>query len=183
MASSFALKGKRVLVIDGDLRHGTSSKYVGSPEEGLCDYLNGQVDNVQRVIVQDYHNPTLYVLPMGTMPPNPTELLQNERMTSAVSELRQQFDYVFIDCPPIEVVADTQILAPMADRTIFIVRTGLLERSMIREIDKLYDSAKYPNMSLILNGSKGHGDRHGYRYRYGYGYGYGYGYHYGGDEK
>ncbi len=183
MASSFALKGKRVLVIDGDLRHGTSSKYVGSPEEGLCDYLSGQVDNVQRVIVQDYHNPTLYVLPIGTMPPNPTELLQNERMTSAVSELRQQFDYVFIDCPPIEVVADTQILAPMADRTIFIVRTGLLERSMIREIDKLYDSAKYPNMSLILNGSKGHGDRHGYRYRYGYGYGYGYGYHYGGDEK
>ena len=183
MASSFALKGKRVLVIDGDLRHGTSSKYVGSPEEGLSDYLSGQVDNVQRVIVQDYHNPTLYVLPIGTMPPNPTELLQNERMTSAVSELRQQFDYVFIDCPPIEVVADTQILAPMADRTIFIVRTGLLERSMIREIDKLYDSAKYPNMSLILNGSKGHGDRHGYRYRYGYGYGYGYGYHYGGDEK
>ena len=183
MASSFALKGKRVLVIDGDLRHGTSSKYVGSPEEGLCDYLSGQVDNVQRVIVQDYHNPTLYVLPIGTMPPNPTELLQNERMTSAVSELRQQFDYVFIDCPPIEVVADTQILAPMADRTIFIVRTGLLERSMIREIDKLYNSAKYPNMSLILNGSKGHGDRHGYRYRYGYGYGYGYGYHYGGDEK
>lgn len=183
MASSFALKGKRVLVIDGDLRHGSSSKYVGSPEEGLCDYLSGQVDNVQRVIVQDYHNPTLYVLPIGTMPPNPTELLQNERMTSAVSELRQQFDYVFIDCPPIEVVADTQILAPMADRTIFIVRTGLLERSMISEIDKLYDSAKYPNMSLILNGSKGHGDRHGYRYRYGYGYGYGYGYHYGGDEK
>lgn len=183
MASSFALKGKRVLVIDGDLRHGSSSKYVGTPEEGLCDYLSGQVDNVQRVIVQDYHNPTLYVLPIGTMPPNPTELLQNERMTSAVSELRQQFDYVFIDCPPIEVVADTQILAPMADRTIFIVRTGLLERSMIREIDKLYDSAKYPNMSLILNGSKGHGDRHGYRYRYGYGYGYGYGYHYGGDEK
>lgn len=183
MASSFALKGKRVLVIDGDLRHGTSSKYVGTPEEGLCDYLSGQVDNVQRVIVQDYHNPTLYVLPIGTMPPNPTELLQNERMTSAVSELRQQFDYVFIDCPPIEVVADTQILAPMADRTIFIVRTGLLERSMISEIDKLYDSAKYPNMSLILNGSKGHGDRHGYRYRYGYGYGYGYGYHYGGDEK
>lgn len=183
MASSFALKGKRVLVIDGDLRHGNSSKYVGTPEEGLSDYLSGQVDNVQRVIVQDYHNPTLYVLPIGTMPPNPTELLQNERMTSAVSELRQQFDYVFIDCPPIEVVADTQILAPMADRTIFIVRTGLFERSMIREIDKLYDSAKYPNMSLILNGSKGHGDRHGYRYRYGYGYGYGYGYHYGGDEK
>ena len=183
MASSFALNEKRVLVIDGDLRHGSTSKYVGSPEKGLTQFLSGQTNDVRSLIVQDYNNPSLYVLPIGSIPPNPTELLQNEKLAQFIQEARSEYDYIIIDCPPIEVVADTQILAQHADRTIFVIRVGLLERSMIKELDKLYLSNKYPNMSLLLNGSKGPGGSQGYRYRYGYGYGYGYGYNYGSDKK
>ena len=78
-----------------------------------------------------------------------------------------------------------QIIEKLADRTVFVVRAGLLERSMLAELEKIYGEKKYKNMSLILNGTEGSGGRYGYRYvyRYGYHYGYGSGYHYGSDEK
>ena len=122
---------------------------------------------------------------MGTIPPNPTELLFDERLKQVIDTVRGQYDYVLIDCPPIELVADTQIIEKLADRTIFVVRAGLLERSMLAELEKIYGEKKYKNMSLILNGTEGSGGLYGYRYgyRYGYHYGYGSGYHYGSDEK
>lgn len=98
-----------------------------------------------------------------------------------IDTVREQYDYVLIDCPPIEIVADTQIIEKLADRTIFVVRVGLLERSMLAELEKIYGEKKYKNMSLILNGTEGNGGRYGYRY--GYHYGYGSGYHYGSDKK
>ena len=170
-----------MLVIDCDLRRGTSSEYVGSPEKGLTDYLSGKVDDVQQLIVTDENVEGMNVLPMGTMPPNPTELLYSERLAPLFETLRQQYDYIFVDCPPVEIVADTQILEQYADRVIFVVRSGLLERSMVNDLQKLYDEKKHRNMSIILNGtesSSGRYGKYGY-YRYGYGYGYGYGYHYG----
>ena len=88
---------------------------------------------------------------------------------------------MLIDCPPIELVADTQIIEKLADRTVFVLRAGLLERGMLAELEKIYEEKKYKNMSLILNGTEGSGGRYGYRY--GYHYGYGPDYHYGSDEK
>ena len=95
--------------------------------------------------------------------------------------LRTRYDYILVDCPPIEVVADAQIIDRYADRTFFIIRAGLLERSMLPELDRLYGEKKYASMSLILNGTRNDQGRYGYShsYRYGYGYGYGYGYNYG----
>ena len=112
-----------------------------------------------------------------------TELLFDERLKQAIDTAREQYDYVLIDCPPIELVADTQIIEKLADRTIFVIRAGLLERSMLVELEKIYDEKKYKNMSMILNGTEESGGRYGYGYRYGYHYGYGSGYHYGSDEK
>ena len=188
IAMSLAIKKKRVLVIDGDLRHGSTSMLVGSPGEGLSDYLNGRTDDLEGIIchgedhglVKDFD-----VLPIGTMPPNPTELLFTDRLATMIKQMRQEYDYVFIDCPPVEIVADTQIIEKLADRTIFVVRSGLMERSMLGDIEQLYKDKKYKNMSLILNGTKAQGGRYGHYYRYGYhyGYGYGYGYHYGSDKQ
>ena len=180
LASAIAIKGKRVLVIDGDMRHGSSSSYVGKAEKGLSDYLCGVSDDIDSRLATLDGIPTLQVLPIGAVPPNPTELLESPRFGELIARSRPHYDYILIDCPPIEVVADAQIIDQYADRTVFVVRAGLLERSMLPELDRLYEEKKYRHMAVILNGTRNDQGRYGYShaYKYGYGYGYGYGYNY-----
>ena len=140
-AMSLAIKNKRILVIDGDMRHCSMSQYVNGPRTGMSNYLAGKIDDVRSVLVPiNERHPNLKVLPVGTIPPNPTELLATDRFADMVKDLRHDFDYIFIDCPPIDIVADTQIISGMADYTVFIVRAGNLELSMLPELDKLYES-------------------------------------------
>lgn len=185
LGMAIALKGKKVLIVDGDMRHGSTSAYMGSPAKGLADYLGGAVSEVDTLIVKTPECQNMQVLPIGSIPPNPTELLESPRFGELIGELKSRFDYVIIDCPPIEVVADAQIIDKFADRTFFVIRAGLFDRSMLSELDRLYEEKKYRNMSFILNGSRNDQGCYGYShtYRYGYGYGYGYGYNYGGGEK
>lgn len=180
IAASLALKGSKVLVIDGDMRHGSTSGYVSSPETGLCDYLSGGVANISEIIVDVAECPNLKVIPIGSTPPNPTELLHGKRFSELLAALRKEYDYVLIDCPPIDIVADTQIIEEHADRSIFVVRANLLNREMLDELEDIYDNKRLKNLSMILNGtySGGTGYRYKYGYSYSYGYGYGYGYHY-----
>lgn len=181
-ATSLAIKGKKVLVLDGDLRHASTSSFFNAPKLGISDYLGNKANDLKEIIFQGSKN--LDVISVGTIPPNPTELLYRDRFAELINKVKGQYDYIFIDCPPIELVADTQIISKFADRTIFIVRAGLLERCMVQELEKLYEEKKYKNMSLVLNGTEGSGHRYGYKYgyRYGYHYGYGDGYHYGSEE-
>ena len=166
-AACIALKGRRVLVIDGDLRRASASAYVGSPRHGLSDYLARRIDDIAPAIAQADGHPTLDILPVGTIPPNPTELLAEPRFAALIDELRARYDYIFIDCPPIDVVADTQIISKVTDRTMFIVRAGLLERDMLPQLQRLYDEHRYPGLAMVLNATAG--TRHS---RYGYHYGY-----------
>jgi len=170
---SLALNGKKVLVIDGDMRRGSASAYVGSPTRGISNYLVGETSDVDSLIVSDSIIKGLSLLPVGTIPPNPTELLESSRFAGLIELLRQDFDYIFIDCPPIEMMADAQIIEKVVDRTVFVVRAGLLERSMLPELEKIYQDKKYRNMGLVLNATQAEGSRYGYKYGYGYGYGYG----------
>lgn len=179
MAMSLAIKKKKVLLIDGDLRHGSTSMLIHSPGEGLSDYLNGRIADIHDILYKGEENGLVKnfdVIPIGTIPPNPTELLFTPLLEQMIKTMREEYDYVFIDCPPIEVVADTPIYEQFADRTIFVVRAGLMERSMLPEVNALYKEKKFKNMTLILNGTKAHGGRYGSHYGYGYGYGYGYNY-------
>ena len=174
-AASFSLKGKKVLVIDGDLRRGSLSHYLRSHAKGLSDYLGKREENPQTLIQEMPGYPGLHILPVGTIPPNPTELLAEPRLSMLIERMRDEYDCIFIDCPPIEIVADTQIIEKLADRTLFIVRAGLLERDMLPELQRAYQEKRFKNMAVILNGTEGGGNRYGYRYGYKYGYHYGYG--------
>lgn len=171
LAASLALKGKKVLVIDGDLRKASVSAYVGSPKSGLANYLAGEVSDAAGFVQVSPNFPTLSVLPVGTLPPNPTELLEDERFAALIAGLRTRYDYIFIDCPPIDIVADTQILARQADRTLFVVRAGLLERAMLADLETMYADKRFKNMAIILNGTANGSGRYGYKYGYHYGYG------------
>lgn len=182
IAATLAIKGKRVLVIDGDLRRGSTSVYVGSPHHGLSNYLAGKVQCIEDVIVPASEIVRFDVLPIGTIPPNPTELLAGERLQTLLADFRTRYDYILIDCPPIELVADTHIIGKYADRTIFVVRAGLLERSMLPELETLYIEHKFKNMTVLLNGTEGNGS-YRYGYRYGYHYGYGSSYYYGNEKQ
>lgn len=154
LALSFALKGEKVLLIDCDLRHGSSSMYVGLPPKGLTNYLNDASSNWENLIVKSPANPNLAILPIGKMPPNPAELLENGRFGELVDELRKHYDYIFLDCPPVNIVVDTQIVAPYADRTLFVVRAGLFDKSGVKDLNDIYESKRFKHMSLILNGTE-----------------------------
>ena len=179
IAMSFAIKGKKVLVIDGDLRHGTVSAYVGSPKKGLSDYLGNKEVVWNELLVIDKKYPNLHIIPVGTIPPNPTELLEDGSLATLMQDLRDEYDYIFIDCPPIDIVADTQIIEQYADRTLFVVRAGLLDRSLLSELESIYLEKRFKNLSVILNGTESTGGRYSYRYGYSYGYHNGYTSYYG----
>lgn len=180
LAKSFAIKGKKVIVIDLDMRKSSLSKYVDKNEKGISDYLANRVNEITSIIqkVDDCQN--MSVIPVGTVPPNPTELLFNERLHALITDLKLHYDYVFIDCPPVEVVADASIVSKYADMTLFVIRAGVLDLQMLPVIDEMYDKKNYPNMSLVLNGTinprNSYARRYGNPYSYGYGYGTGYTY-------
>ena len=187
IASSFAIKDKSVVIVDLDLRRSSMGEYIGNPTKGISDYLAGTVDTCPIVKVAGSEN--LQIIPVGSIPPNPTELLYNPRLDALIKELRDKFDYVFIDCPPVDIVADTTIIAKWTDMSIFVIRAELLEREMLPMIQTYYDEKKFNNMTTLLNGtSNGHG-RYGYHYGYsrygsqGYGYGKSNGYGYAVDDE
>ena len=171
-AACFALKGRKVLAIDCDLRKASLSAYAGSPSRGLSDYLAGRADDISRLIVSVEDHKGLDILPVGTMPPNPAELLADPAFAELMESLRAKYDYIFVDCPPIDIVADTQVVEKIADRTFFVVRAGLLEREMLPVLQKAYEEQRLKSMSVILNGTESAGGSYG-RYSYGYGYGSG----------
>lgn len=170
IAESLAIKGKKVLVIDGDLRRASTSSFIGSPKLGLSNYLAKYTDNIDDIIVTDKDKSSFSILPVGVIPPNPTELLEEKRFSDLIDKVRPKYDYIFIDCPPVEIVADTAIIEKLADRTLFVVRASLLERSMLPVLETMYEEHKLKNMSLILNGTQDSGSRYGYKYAYHYGY-------------
>lgn len=175
LATAFALKKKRVLLIDADLRTGSASAYVGNPEAGLAEYLDGQEKDVKNLLVTPDGYPDLQVLPIGHIPPTPTELMERTELGELIEKMRPYYDYIIIDCPPINIVADAKIVDQFADRTIFVIRVGVMERSALHMLDSLNEEGAYRRMAFILNGVPQprdiFGRKSGNKYAYGNAYG------------
>ena len=169
LAASLAVKGERVVAVDLDLRRASLSRYVGSPGTGLSGYLAGQELTAGDITVGAAGCPGLDVIPVGAIPPNPSELLLSGRLERLLGELRGRYDRVLLDCPPDGIVADAAIIARQAASTLFVVRAGMMERNMLPEVDGLYAAGKYNGMALVLNATENTPKKYGYRYGYGYG--------------
>ena len=170
IAAGMALKGAKVMLVDLDLRKASVSKSLGIGHSGVAAYLNGKSDSFKENAEEV--SPGLFVLPVGTLPPNPTELLLSERFKDMIGQMRGEYDYIFLDCPPVDVVADASIITEYADMTIFVMRAYRLDKKVLPEIEELYKSGKYRHMTMILNCVDIQSNRYGYgASSYGYGYG------------
>ena len=192
LGMSIATLNEKVIVVDLDLRKGTLTRRlgIGTKRPGVSNYLGGMEDNIFDLIHPSNENGLLDIIPSGTIPPNPADLLKSSRFDNMIAELKAKYDYVLLDTPPFGVVVDVQLCARAADQTIYVLRSGMLDKRSLPDIQELYDSGKMINMSLLLNGinvkkiasygNYGYGYGYGYGRKYGYGHGYGYGYGYAG---
>ena len=173
-----SIKGAKVCVIDMDMRKATLSRLVHKREVGLSSYLGGFVDNIGDIVAKHPDYPNLDIIPVGTLPPNPAELLQSRALDGLLDKLKTAYDYIYIDCPPLNIVADTSVVSRLVDMSIFVIRAGLMERALVSDVEEIYRAGRLPNMAIVLNGVRELPGRYGYhRYGYHYGYGYGYGYY------
>jgi tyrosine-protein kinase Etk/Wzc len=177
LGSVLALSDKRTVILEFDIRKPKIMKGLGLHErKGITNYIVGSVALNELIHpVPEVEN--LFVIPCGPVPPNPAEMLLNEKVDQLFKELRNQFDCIIIDTAPVGLVSDAITLGRYADGAIYIVRHNYTLKKQVQLIDDIYRNSKLPNLSIIINdinSSGGYGGYYGYG-SYGYGYGYGYG--------
>lgn len=174
LAMTYALMGKRTVLVGLDLRKPKIGDYVGLEHmPGASNYLSGGLPLEELAVELKYGKHNLYFVNSGPIPPNPAELLLQPAMAEMVGYLKGNFDCIIMDTPPVGLVTDAQILGEYADACLYIVRHGYTMKAQVQLLDNYYRDKKLPNMGVILNDIKA-GDA--YRYNYG-GYGYGNGYY------
>ena len=182
LAISLSLMGKRVVIVGLDLRKpGLNKVFSILPQKsGITQYLaNPATTELVDLIQPSGINSDLYVLPGGTIPPNPTELLARDTLDKAIQVLKERFDYVILDTAPIGMVTDTLVIGRVADLSVYVCRSGYTRKGEYMLINELAESGKLPELCTIINGEDLSKRKYGY-YGYGkyggkYGYGKGYG--------
>lgn len=168
-AVTLQLLGKKVIIVDTDLRKRTQSILAKhNTNNGLSYYLAGQTNNIKDIIVRNAIA-NVDLLPAGAIPPNPSELLMSDRFDSAISELREIYDYIILDNVPAQAVADASVVNRVADITLYVVRDRVLDRRALPDIEMLHREKKFHNMCIVINGCTVSKKNYGY---YGYSYGY-----------
>ncbi|MDO8368654.1 MAG: polysaccharide biosynthesis tyrosine autokinase, partial [Saprospiraceae bacterium] len=167
LAMTLALSGKRTILIGLDLRKPKLSRYLSLEENlrGITNYLIGDAEE-QDIIVRTKLHPSLDFIASGPVPPNPAELILQDRMGALIAHLSETYDYILIDSPPIGLVSDALLLARHAHATLFVVRQGISKKNTLPMIDDLASNQKLPSPAIVFNGVEANR---------GYGYGYGYG--------
>ena len=184
LALMFAMSDAKVVLIDADIRKGRIAKYFKTKSNpGLSDYLSGLV-TLDEVLHTSEINENLSYIPCGTHSPKPYELLESEKMTQLLEELKTKFDYIVIDTPPILLVSDSLAIAPKTDGTVLVCRHNLSYVSDMERSLSTLSFAKANVLGIVVNDyhntqgkGYGYGGYHGYyhysKYSYGYGYSYG----------
>lgn len=171
LGASLALAGKKVVIVDLDLRKPRVLEDLGfSNDIGITDYIMSPAITLEEIVKPIRIEPLLYVIGTGAVPPNPAEFAMSPKLEKLINELKNNFDYVIIDTAPVGPVADAFALAPYIDMTIFMVRYNYTYKEQIEIIEEIYTEKKLKNLMIVLNDAKKkNGYRYGYRYEYGKG--------------
>ena len=188
LAISLSLLGKKVVIVGLDIRKPGLNKVFNIPrkEVGITQYLANPEKNLMDLVQLSDVSKNLYILPGGTVPPNPTELLARDGLDKAIETLKKNFDYVILDTAPVGMVTDTLLIGRVADLSVYVCRADYTHKNEYTLINELAENNKLPKLCTVINGLDLKRRKYGYYYGYGkygkyYGYGkrYGYGYGYG----
>jgi len=192
LAISLSLLGKKVVIVGLDIRKPGLNTVFNIPKKdhGITQFLTNPAINLMDLVQPSDINKNLYILPGGTVPPNPTELLARDGLEKAVETLKKNFDYVILDTAPVGMVTDTLLIGRVADLSVYVCRADYTRKAEFTLINELAENNKLPNLCIAINGLDLQKKKYGYYYGYGkygkyYGYGkrYGYGYGYGETHK
>lgn len=188
LAISLSLLGKKTVIVGLDIRKPGLNKVfqLSTKEKGITQYLANPEKNLMDLVQLSNVNKNLYILPGGTVPPNPTELLARDGLDKAIETLKQNFDYVILDTAPVGMVTDTLLIGRVADISVYVCRADYTHKAEFTLINELANEEKLPNLCTLINGVDLKRRKYGYYYGYGkygkyygyakrYSYGYGYG--------
>ncbi|TLF40614.1 CpsD/CapB family tyrosine-protein kinase [Lacticaseibacillus zeae] len=168
VAVTWAQAGKKVLLIDADLRRPTvHATFRKLNLDGVTTVLTGKSKPSE--VVEETFVDNLSIIPSGPIPPNPSELLNSKRMSDLLDWTRENFDIVVLDAPPVLAVSDVQVLVPKTDGVVIVTKIGQTQKSDLRRTVEVLKLAKAKILGSVERVKSRHGDK-------GYGYGYGYGY-------
>jgi tyrosine-protein kinase Etk/Wzc len=165
LAVTLAYAARKTIIIEMDLRKPKTSISFGLSSEhpGVSDYLAGKSSKLAELI-QPSGIPGLDVLSCGPILPNPSELLEKQRLDELISSLREIYDDVIIDSPPIHLVTDAIIISRVADASLYVVRQGFTSKNELEFISEINSTNRFPKFNIVFNGIRG--DKFGYGYSY-----------------
>ncbi len=163
IALSLAILGKKVALVGMDIRKPMIAQYFGLSQRGhLTDYLAEPSVTIDDIIVPSGEHKNLDLLPCGTIPPNPAELLQSKRVEELFAELRKRYDYIIVDTAPLALVSDTYLLDRIADLTILVSRFKYTPMEMIDYLNRIVELDRMHHVACVLNGTKSSHTGYGY---------------------
>lgn len=167
---TLALTGKKIVLVEMDMVHPSLSDKLGIREEkGVAAYLVGEVEP-EEIIKRTEISSNLFVVPAGSLPHNPSELILSERLPALLSYLDAIFDYVIIDTAPVGALSDAYVVAPLCDATLYIIRHNHTPKIVVERLDETNKINSLKNMAIVFNGVRARGFSRDYGYGYGYGY-------------
>lgn len=169
-ALSLASPKNKVLIIGSDIRNPQLQRYNTSRviPAGLTEFLANAIDDTSEIIHQSPFNPNCDIIYSGSIPPNPTDLLENGRYQELIRRLETQYDYIIVDSAPLMLVTDSFLISDVADVTIYVTRSEKTEKDLIDFANKNIESERIKNTAFVLNDV--HKSNFGYGNKYGYGY-------------
>jgi tyrosine-protein kinase Etk/Wzc len=165
VAASLAASGRKTVVLEMDLRKPKITKIfrLKNDQPGISEFLSSHI-NVDYLIRPIESIPNLDFIGCGQIPIDPSELLENGRLAELISELKDRYDDIIIDSPPLHLVTDAMIIAKLADLSVYIIRQGFTGKNELDFIHEIEQNQQLPNMYIVFNGIK--------KNKYGYGYNY-----------